>query len=142
MLSICRIRSDHNEDSTLKILRPWLGSVEREYHSINSELRSSNPSRFSDEDSATHWSSLRFDHVIKLKEEALKFARYSWADFIWVFAHFIVVLFTKNSCGAILFKRNSIQHLWHKFILKSLFLQMLYNFYSLLIKHRRIEIKF
>jgi len=80
----CRIRSDHNEDGTLKILRPWLGSVEQEYHSINSELRSSSPSRFSDEETPTQWSTLRFEHVIKLKEEALTFARYAWADFIWV----------------------------------------------------------
>ncbi|CAB3365137.1 Hypothetical predicted protein [Cloeon dipterum] len=77
------IRSDHNEDNTLKILRLWLSSVERLYHSINTELRSSNPKRFIDESSPTQWSPLRFDHLIKLKEEALVYARHAWADFIW-----------------------------------------------------------
>ncbi|XP_059470309.1 glycosyltransferase 25 family member [Neocloeon triangulifer] len=97
------IRSDHNEDNSLAILRLWLSSVERQYHSINTELRSSNPKRFADETSATHWSTIRFEHVIKLKEEALLYARHAWADFIW-FLDADVLLTNMNTLRDLVFK--------------------------------------
>lgn len=79
-----RIRSDHNEDNSLSILRLWIPTVEGRYHSIEAELNTSPPTRFKDEESVGHWSTSRFLHMIKLREDALHYARNSWADFIWV----------------------------------------------------------
>ncbi|KDR07691.1 hypothetical protein L798_02745, partial [Zootermopsis nevadensis] len=77
------VRSDHNEDRTLEILKIWLSSVEGQYHSINAELLSSPPVRLSEEKGPAHWPSSRFTHVIQLREEALAGARQMWADYIW-----------------------------------------------------------
>lgn len=38
----------------------------------------------SDQESITHWSALRYQHVIKLRETALNFARDIWADYLFV----------------------------------------------------------
>ncbi|XP_063244835.1 glycosyltransferase 25 family member-like isoform X2 [Bacillus rossius redtenbacheri] len=77
------IRSDHNEDKTLEILKKWLSSVESDYHSINAELLSSPPKRLKDEMGPAHWSASRFMHVIQLREEALMSARQLWAEYLW-----------------------------------------------------------
>lgn len=79
-----RVRSDHNEDRTLEILKIWLSSVEGHYHSINAELLSSPPVRLPEEKGPAHWPSSRFTHVIQLREEALAAARHMWADYILV----------------------------------------------------------
>lgn len=39
---------------------------------------------FPDEMASTDWSPQRFTHVIELMEEALNFARISWADYLFV----------------------------------------------------------
>ncbi|XP_047115562.1 glycosyltransferase 25 family member [Schistocerca piceifrons] len=77
------IRSDHNEDSSLEILKKWLTTVENDYHSISAELLSSPPDRLPGENSSVAWSKQRFTHVIQLREEALMVARYVWADYVW-----------------------------------------------------------
>ncbi|PSN54543.1 Glycosyltransferase 25 family member [Blattella germanica] len=77
------IRSDHNEDNTLEILKLWLSTVEDTYHSINAELLSSPPERLPDEKGPAHWPTSRFTHIIQLREEALAAARQKWADYIW-----------------------------------------------------------
>ncbi|XP_067012190.1 glycosyltransferase 25 family member [Anabrus simplex] len=77
------VRSDHNEDNTLEILRKWLSSVEGSYHSVNAELLSSPPTRLGDEDGPAHWTPSRFTHIIQLREEALVAARQMWTDYIW-----------------------------------------------------------
>jgi len=82
-----RVRSDHNEDRTLEILKLWLSSVEGQYHSINAELLSSPPERLPEEKGPAHWPSSRFTHIIGLREEALVAARQMWADYIWVSVH-------------------------------------------------------
>nr|CAD7457393.1 unnamed protein product [Timema tahoe] len=78
-----RIRSDHNEDKTLEILKKWLSSLDGYYHSINAELLSSPPERLKDETGPANWPSSRFTHIMQLREEALMSARQAWADYIW-----------------------------------------------------------
>ncbi|KAF4522609.1 hypothetical protein B566_EDAN003590 [Ephemera danica] len=78
------IRSDHNEDQSLSILRHWLPTVENKYHAVDAELLTSPPTLFSDESGPTNWSSFRFLHMIRLREEALTHARNTWADYIWM----------------------------------------------------------
>ncbi|KAE8750935.1 hypothetical protein FOCC_FOCC002363 [Frankliniella occidentalis] len=79
------IRSDHNEDNTPDVLRDWISYAQKtyDYHSINSEILSSPPFRLGEETGPAHWTSLRFTHVIQLREEALETARQLWADFVW-----------------------------------------------------------
>lgn len=85
---MCRFRSDHNEDGTAEVIRSWISLAQRkyDYHSINAEILSSPPARLGDETGPTHWTSLRFNHVIQLREEALETARQLWADYVWVCA--------------------------------------------------------
>ncbi|XP_046391717.1 glycosyltransferase 25 family member-like [Ischnura elegans] len=77
------IRSDHNEDGTLDVLKKWLNAVQSSYHSANVVLSTSLPKRLPDEKGPAHWSPSRFAHVIGLREEALQTARNLWADYIW-----------------------------------------------------------
>jgi len=84
---IDRIRSDHNEDNTPAILRTWSRKIDDagKYHSISSQIVDAPPFRQSDQgNSPVPWTSKRFRHVIRLKEEALRVAKRLWADYIWV----------------------------------------------------------
>lgn len=86
-LFLYRIRSDHNEDRTVEILKIWLSSIESQYHSVHAELLSSPPERLPEEKGPAHWPSSRFTHIIQLREEALVAARQMWADYVWVSVH-------------------------------------------------------
>ncbi|XP_061460460.1 inactive glycosyltransferase 25 family member 3 [Rhineura floridana] len=73
--------TDHNVDNTTEILHEWLTAVENDYRYI--EWRSvDEPSSYPDELGPKHWSDARFEHVMKLKQEALIFARSEQADYI------------------------------------------------------------
>lgn len=76
------IRSDHNQDQTNEIIRDWLAVNEKHYHSIDVILDEKSIGYFG-EGSITNWTSQRFNHIIKLKEEALAKAMQIWADYIW-----------------------------------------------------------
>ena len=81
------MRSDHNEDDTPEVLRYWSRKVDNSgrYHSVSVEIVDSPPFRHSDQNSLpTEWTTKRYRHVIRLKEEALRVARRIWADYIWV----------------------------------------------------------
>lgn len=82
-LSPSRIRSDHNSDQSIEILDAWLQHVGPLYHSVNKEYDTS-VQRHQNESSPYDWPQARFHHLIKLKEEALVYARQIWADFIFV----------------------------------------------------------
>lgn len=86
-----RIRSDHNVDKTIEILEKWISSVQHDYHSINAEL-SRNYTHFSDEEGIAHWSKLRYNYLIALREAALNYARHIWADYILVKLHLFYLL--------------------------------------------------
>lgn len=74
------IRSDHNVDGTLEILRKWIDNVHQRYHSISTKFVEDES--FLDENGLAHWSALRFNHTISLRESALNYARTIWADYM------------------------------------------------------------
>lgn len=83
MLTHCRIRSDHNEDNTLNVLINWMALSANDYHSVNIEYDRV-VERRPTETSPTHWPTERHLDLIRLKEEGLKYARSSWADYVFV----------------------------------------------------------
>ncbi|XP_064137019.1 procollagen galactosyltransferase 1 isoform X2 [Loxodonta africana] len=75
------VATDHNADNTSAVLREWLVAVKSLYHSV--EWRPAEEPRFyPDEEGPKHWSDLRYEHVMKLRQAALKSARDMWADYI------------------------------------------------------------
>lgn len=48
------------------------------------DIVDSPPYRQRDQDSAFAWSTARFQHIMRLKEEAIRVARKMWADYIFV----------------------------------------------------------
>lgn len=84
-----RIRADHNDDNSIEIINLWLSRVTKEYHEVNykNDVDNEDYANVSVAFEATNktiWTSERFNHVIKLKEEALNYARAVWADYIFV----------------------------------------------------------
>lgn len=82
LLNFCfSIRSDHNADNTLDVLKTWIDKNKNDYNLVDYVL---------DEDSREHtdglfeWSTEHFKHLIKLKENAISAARKMWADYIFV----------------------------------------------------------
>ncbi|KAL5012579.1 hypothetical protein ScPMuIL_011130 [Solemya velum] len=77
------IRNDHSIDDSAVILQEWVDAVRNQYHFIDLEINNTETG-FSDEKGACDWSVERFDHVIKLRQEALNFARRKWADYLFM----------------------------------------------------------
>uniref|UniRef100_A0A2K6B3S9 procollagen galactosyltransferase n=1 Tax=Macaca nemestrina TaxID=9545 RepID=A0A2K6B3S9_MACNE len=77
------VATDHNMDNTSTVLREWLVAVKNLYHSV--EWRpAEEPRSYPDEEGPKHWSDSRYEHVMKLRQAALKSARDMWADYILV----------------------------------------------------------
>ncbi|EHH59352.1 Procollagen galactosyltransferase 1 [Macaca fascicularis] len=75
------VATDHNMDNTSTVLREWLVAVKNLYHSV--EWRpAEEPRSYPDEEGPKHWSDSRYEHVMKLRQAALKSARDMWADYI------------------------------------------------------------
>ncbi|TKS74494.1 Procollagen galactosyltransferase 2 [Collichthys lucidus] len=73
--------TDHNVDNTTAMLREWLKSAQHVYHYV--EWRPmEEPRSYTDEWGPKHWPPSRFNHVMKLRQAALKAARERWADYI------------------------------------------------------------
>ncbi|XP_056628680.1 procollagen galactosyltransferase 2 [Triplophysa dalaica] len=73
--------ADHNVDNTTAMLRQWLKNRQNSYHYV--EWRpTEEPSSYTDEWGPKHWAPSRFNHLMKLRQAALKTARERWADFI------------------------------------------------------------
>lgn len=53
---------------------------------LRSNLTNSNVScrKYEDEDGPKHWTDLRYEHVMKLRQVALESAREMWADYFMV----------------------------------------------------------
>lgn len=81
--NIFRIRSDHNEDDSIEITKTWLKRVEKLYHNVDFAFDETEKT-FNLSTNNVDWSIDRFSHIISLREEAIEFARKSWADFIFV----------------------------------------------------------
>ncbi|XP_065359671.1 glycosyltransferase 25 family member [Calliphora vicina] len=76
------IQSDFNTDDSLHILTEWLLNVEPLYHSVHKVLDASTQ-RHQNESSPFDWPRARFDHLISLKEQAMRDAKQIWADYIF-----------------------------------------------------------
>ncbi|XP_048651317.1 procollagen galactosyltransferase 1 [Marmota marmota marmota] len=75
------VATDHNADNTSAVLREWLVAVKSLYHYV--EWRpAEEPRSYPDEEGPKHWSDSRYEHVMKLRQAALKSARDMWADYI------------------------------------------------------------
>ncbi|KAG7235695.1 hypothetical protein INR49_002325 [Caranx melampygus] len=73
--------TDHNVDNTTAMLREWLKRAQHVYHYV--EWRPmEEPRSYTDEWGPKHWPPSRFNHVMKLRQAALKAARERWADYI------------------------------------------------------------
>uniref|UniRef100_A0A674MML6 Collagen beta(1-O)galactosyltransferase 2b n=1 Tax=Takifugu rubripes TaxID=31033 RepID=A0A674MML6_TAKRU len=73
--------TDHNVDNTTAMLREWLKRAQHVYHYV--EWRPMDePRSYTDEWGPKHWPPSRFNHVLKLRQAALKAARERWADYI------------------------------------------------------------
>ncbi|XP_076008901.1 procollagen galactosyltransferase 2 [Genypterus blacodes] len=73
--------TDHNMDNTTAMLREWLKQAQHLYHYV--EWRPmEEPRSYTDEWGPKHWPPSRFNHVMKLRQAALRAARERWADYI------------------------------------------------------------
>ncbi|XP_056133072.1 LOW QUALITY PROTEIN: procollagen galactosyltransferase 2 [Lampris incognitus] len=73
--------TDHSMDNTTAMLRDWLKRAQSLYHYV--EWRPmEEPRSYTDEWGPKHWPPSRFNHVMKLRQAALKAARERWADYI------------------------------------------------------------
>ncbi|XP_077161845.1 inactive glycosyltransferase 25 family member 3 [Paroedura picta] len=73
--------TDHNVDNTTEILREWLSAVQTQYRHVEWRAEEE-PSSYADEVGPKHWTSERFEHIMRLKQGALNFARAERADYI------------------------------------------------------------
>ncbi|NWQ82969.1 GT253 glycosyltransferase, partial [Columbina picui] len=73
--------TDHNSDNTTAMLQEWLGAVGKDYHSVVLKVQEE-PSSYPDELGPKHWSDKRYENVMRLKQEALTYAREQRADYI------------------------------------------------------------
>ncbi|XP_063172246.1 inactive glycosyltransferase 25 family member 3 [Candoia aspera] len=73
--------TDHNVDNTTQMLQAWLHAVEKRYRSV--AWRSvEEPSSYPNELGPKHWTEPRFEQIMRLKQEALDFARSQGAGYI------------------------------------------------------------
>uniref|UniRef100_A0A6Q2Y367 Glycosyl transferase family 25 domain-containing protein n=1 Tax=Esox lucius TaxID=8010 RepID=A0A6Q2Y367_ESOLU len=73
--------TDHSVDNSTAMLREWLKQAQDQYHYV--EWRPmEEPRSYTDEWGPKHWPPSRFNHVMKLRQAALKAARERWADYI------------------------------------------------------------
>lgn len=76
------ISSDYNEDKSIDIIEKWAKKYALEYTGVYIKANRSSGLLHKDEKGPAHWSPIHFKHVIKLREEALNFARKMWADYL------------------------------------------------------------
>ncbi|XP_076828980.1 procollagen galactosyltransferase 2 [Brachyhypopomus gauderio] len=74
--------TDHNVDNTSAILQEWLSRVESLYHSTRFRTMEEGRSSYVDELGPKQWPDSRFNHVMRLKQAALRSARAQWADYV------------------------------------------------------------
>ncbi|KAF5289156.1 hypothetical protein FQR65_LT02046 [Abscondita terminalis] len=74
------LRSDHNIDNSIQLLKLWIEKVHNQYHSISTNFVHNKA--YDDEIGPAHWSHMRYNNVISLREEALNYARKIWADYL------------------------------------------------------------
>ncbi|XP_041344138.1 procollagen galactosyltransferase 1-like isoform X1 [Pyrgilauda ruficollis] len=75
------VAADHSVDNTSALLAEWLGRVRGRYHRVLWRHQEE-PTSFPDEEGPKHWSPARYEHVMRLRQEALEAARAMWADYL------------------------------------------------------------
>uniref|UniRef100_A0A336M109 CSON006145 protein n=1 Tax=Culicoides sonorensis TaxID=179676 RepID=A0A336M109_CULSO len=75
------MKSDHNEDDSIKITKAWIDSVKDLYQKIDFQYESV-PTRRNSERNSFHWTEERYVDVIKMKEEGLEFGRENAFDYV------------------------------------------------------------
>lgn len=73
----------------MEILDRWCEKYGHEYNGVYLHTNASSGRLHGDERSATHWSPGHFQHVIRLREDALNFGRKMWADYLFVRSFFL-----------------------------------------------------
>ncbi|KAM4695808.1 inactive glycosyltransferase 25 family member 3 [Rhinophrynus dorsalis] len=73
--------TDHNEDTTKEVLQEWVEAVRPLYHSVEWKVEEE-PRWYPEETGPKHWPKARYEHVMKLRQEALTYAREKNADYI------------------------------------------------------------
>ncbi|OWF49716.1 procollagen galactosyltransferase 1-like isoform X2 [Mizuhopecten yessoensis] len=76
------IRSDHNKDDSVRMLKQWLAAVKDQYHSVDVQYQYDQ--EYADERGPCDWSNERFTNVMKLRQAALDNARKIWADYLFM----------------------------------------------------------
>ncbi|MCI4377920.1 hypothetical protein PGIGA_G00208690 [Pangasianodon gigas] len=74
--------ADHSVDNTTAMLQEWVSGVEGLYHSVRFRTTEHGKSSYADELGPKHWPDSRFNHVMQLRQAALRSARAQWADYI------------------------------------------------------------
>ena len=80
---ISRIRSDHNEDNTSKVLQEWAQNVKQLYHRVLINV-SDTPSDYENSAGPAEWLESRYKQMMYLRQKALDSARKQWADYLFV----------------------------------------------------------
>nr|XP_031363684.1 procollagen galactosyltransferase 1 [Lonchura striata domestica] len=75
------VAADHSVDNTSAVLAAWLGRVRGRYHRVLWRHQEQ-PTSFPDEEGPKHWSPSRYEHLMRLRQEALEAARAMWADYL------------------------------------------------------------
>ncbi|NWZ97409.1 GT251 galactosyltransferase, partial [Nesospiza acunhae] len=75
------VAADHSVDNTSALLAEWLGRVRGRYHRVLWRHQEE-PTSFPDEEGPKHWSPARYEHLMRLRQEALEAARAMWADYL------------------------------------------------------------
>lgn len=70
-------------DNSSQILYKWLNTSGTAYHSVDVKV-DDEPKKYDDESGPAHWPHSRFQHIVELRESALRSARKHWADYVWV----------------------------------------------------------
>ncbi|CAK1554570.1 unnamed protein product [Leptosia nina] len=78
------VYSDYNSDKSDDILNDWVDKYSSAYQEVHITTNATTDVMHEDQESITHWSVLRYKHVIKLRENALNFARGVWADYVFM----------------------------------------------------------
>lgn len=83
LFGLSRIRSDHNEDKTSKILQEWSQNVKHLYHRVLVNV-SDTPHKYDDAVGPAEWPDSRYQQMMYLRQKALDSARKQWADYLFV----------------------------------------------------------
>ncbi|KAG8186802.1 hypothetical protein JTE90_020480 [Oedothorax gibbosus] len=98
------IRSDHNTDNTLDVLKTWIEHNKDSYNLVDYVLEEEAKEH---KDDLFEWSVEHFKHLIKLKEDAMSAARKMWADYV-LFIDADVFLVNNNTLKLLMLEEKTV----------------------------------